>query len=458
MEQHRDAEHLKEDVKLQSQKLDKAARNGNVSEVKSLLARGVNPNHPGCSPLHSACKIGHMEMVKALVEAGADTELAMDRYPVHWAALRGHKEVLVYLIRDCKCNANTRDNDDDTLLHMACLGGHLDVVQYLVEEAHCDITCIRGHQGVVQYLVGKTNCDINVRNNKNDTPLHYACSGGHQNMVQYLVEEAHCDINVRNNENDTPLHNACLGGHQGVVQYLVEKANCDINATNKCDETPLGIAELRDYKYIVDYLKTRQESFPGQPDEGSLSSERLQYSADPVQRSTISSSAGGDSQVHTQRGSTCRKRKNTEFIVKTPSPEESRKRRKCTASASDKVITTQRVPPANRVALQELMRRYNLTDEQVNSEIVDSDIPEMALCFDDVDMYSTAMGLAIAEQADVKESRGNQAAMMKCLKIWKGHNPSRATYRALLGIALRLGKGNTADQVCQQLTQHRTLD
>ncbi len=37
-------------------------------------------------------------------------------------------------------------------------------------------------------------------------------------------------------------------------------------------------------------------------DEGSLSSERLQYSADPVQRSTISSSAGGDSQVHTQRG------------------------------------------------------------------------------------------------------------------------------------------------------------
>ena len=115
------------------------------------------------------------------------------------------------------------------------------------------------------------------------------------------------------------------------------------------------------------------------------------------------------------------------------------------------------VPPSNRVALQELMRRYNLADEQVNSEIVDSDIPEMALCFDDVDMYSTAMGLAIAEQADVKESRGNQAAMMKCLKIWKRHNPSRATHRALLGIALRLGKGNTADQVCQQLTQRKYM-
>ncbi len=113
--------------------------------------------------------------------------------------------------------------------------------------------------------------------------------------------------------------------------------------------------------------------------------------------------------------------------------------------------------PANQTALQELMRRYNLTDEQLNREIVDSDTPVMALNFDDVEMYSTAMGLAIAKQADVKESRGNQAAMMKCLKIWKGHNPSRATYRALLGIALRLGKGNTADQVCQQLTQRKYM-
>ncbi len=79
----------------------------------------------------------------------------------------------------------------------------------------------------------------------------------------------------------------------------------------------------------------------------------------------------------------------------------------------------------------------------------------MALCFDDVEFYSTAMGLAIAEQADVNQSRGTQAAMMKCLQIWKQHDPSQATYRALLDIVLRLGKENTADQICQQLTQRK---
>ena len=114
-------------------------------------------------------------------------------------------------------------------------------------------------------------------------------------------------------------------------------------------------------------------------------------------------------------------------------------------------------PHSNQVALQELMRRYNLTDEQLNREIVDSDTPVMALHFDDVEMYSIAMGLAIAEQADVKESRGNQAAMLKCLQVWKERDPFQATYRALLDIVLRLGKGETADKICQQLSQRKYM-
>ena len=117
-------------------------------------------------------------------------------------------------------------------------------------------------------------------------------------------------------------------------------------------------------------------------------------------------------------------------------------------------------PPSNRVTLQKLMRRYNLTDEQLNREIGNSDFPSLAIYFDDVDIHSNAMGLAPAEQADVKRvyhSEGIQAAMMKCLKIWKQRNSSRATYRALLDIVLRLGKEETADKICQQLTQRKYM-
>ncbi len=92
----------------QAEELQVAAWTGDVSRVKSLLARGANPNHPKYYPLHYACRNGHLEIVKAVVEAGADPKRRDDdgRYPVRCAAKWGHKEVLVYLIRDCKCNAS----------------------------------------------------------------------------------------------------------------------------------------------------------------------------------------------------------------------------------------------------------------------------------------------------------------------------------------------------------------
>ncbi len=114
-------------------------------------------------------------------------------------------------------------------------------------------------------------------------------------------------------------------------------------------------------------------------------------------------------------------------------------------------------PTANQVTLQELIKRYSLTDEQLDSEIEDSDTPKLALCFDDVELYSSSMGLAIAEQADVKESRRTQTAMMTCLQIWKEHNPFQATYRALLDIVLGLEKRDTAHQICQQLTPRKYM-
>ena len=113
--------------------------------------------------------------------------------------------------------------------------------------------------------------------------------------------------------------------------------------------------------------------------------------------------------------------------------------------------------PANRATLQGLINHYNLIDEQLNSEIKKADTPFIAKYLDNVELYSSAMGLTPAEEADVKESRGNQVAMIKCLQIWKERDPSQATYRALLDIALSLGKGNTADQICQQMIQRKYM-
>ncbi len=75
--------------------------------------------------------------------------------------------------------------------------------------------------------------------------------------------------------------------------------------------------------------------------------------------------------------------------------------------------------------------------------------------FDNVVLYSSAMELTSAEEADTKESR--PCRWNSSLQIWKQRDPSRATYRALLDIVLRLGKGDTADQICQHLTQRKYI-
>ena len=102
------------------------------------------------------------------------------------------------------------------------------------------------------------------------------------------------------------------------------------------------------------------------------------------------------------------------------------------------------------------MSRYSLTDQQLDSEIGDSDIPYMTEYFDGVKIYSRAMGLTPAEQADVNKLycyEGTQVAMTECLTIWKQHNAYAATHRALLELLLRLRKEKIADDICQHLTQ-----
>ncbi len=102
------------------------------------------------------------------------------------------------------------------------------------------------------------------------------------------------------------------------------------------------------------------------------------------------------------------------------------------------------------------MRRHSLTDEQLNSEIVGSDIPNLANYFDGVVIYSCTMGLKPSELADVEDlsyRKGIQIAMTKCLILWKRHDPVAATYKALLELLLRLSKEEIADQICPHLTK-----
>ena len=103
------------------------------------------------------------------------------------------------------------------------------------------------------------------------------------------------------------------------------------------------------------------------------------------------------------------------------------------------------------VTLDSLMSDYNISSDQLDLEIEESDVTYLAAYFDDVMLYLRVLGLTNIEQADVRnmaKHHGNQVAMAECLSLWRQHNPSTATLRTLLDILLKLRKEDIALKTC----------
>ena len=81
-----------------------AARKGDAAAVKALLDKGVNVNSKtryGATALSYACDKGHVDVVKLLIERGADVNAADTFYgevPLGWALSHDHVQVVKLLL------------------------------------------------------------------------------------------------------------------------------------------------------------------------------------------------------------------------------------------------------------------------------------------------------------------------------------------------------------------------
>ena len=65
----------------------------------------------GCTPLHVAASHGRIEVVKILLNNGADMNAKTEdgHTPLHWAASHGHTEIVkIFLNNGADMNAKTR--------------------------------------------------------------------------------------------------------------------------------------------------------------------------------------------------------------------------------------------------------------------------------------------------------------------------------------------------------------
>ena len=104
-----------------------------------------------------------------------------------------------------------------------------------------------------------------------------------------------------------------------------------------------------------------------------------------------------------------------------------------------------------------LLEAGKISQDQLQEEIIESDLPSLAKFFDNPGYYVVQFGLSRSEQADVKKLAvsNTEDAMHKALQFWQRVNPLEATFNKLLTIVLSGRRGDIALEICKYLTEDR---
>lgn len=200
-----------------------AAASGNVELTRTIYSclRSTKENVFNCegkTPLHVAVAKDKPEVVKALLELGADIHANMGISPLELSVRLGHVECARILLQ-----AGAR-GDRDPLLCLAVATGNPDMLHLLVS----NIGYISGVNLCSALSKGKSIVEmlldayVNQSDGPNGSALHHACNPKIvPGDVFELLLSRRADINALSPHGTTPLYEAVRHAHVNAVRALL---------------------------------------------------------------------------------------------------------------------------------------------------------------------------------------------------------------------------------------------
>lgn len=236
--------------------LHRAAILGHVEVVKTLLEADANPNLvdvTGKTALHYACSKGHVEIIKILLDHKANPELydIEERTPFVLAAEQGEVDVVKLLLETTTLEIFS--DCHKLILHAAMRSGRPALIQMLLDSAAFNIQA-KDRDGFSAFAYALPGCgvstlkwffehgaDLDECDSKGRTILHRVAAADLVESAKYLLEHG-VDVHKTTTDGQTALHCAVAGtGHEPMFQLFLAQG-ADLEAKDVSGHTPFHIA------------------------------------------------------------------------------------------------------------------------------------------------------------------------------------------------------------------------
>ena len=249
------------------------------------------------TPLYIACETNQLEIVKLLLDKGADVNFRprlKTKTPLFLACENENLEMVNLLLEkdaDVKLlNDDLRSDEKDiSPLFKACETGNIYIAKRLLDEdadlkikvsyyprrTAFFIACTHNKTEIVKLLIKERSTKLNTDDFCVQKAFHEACRENCVNVIKFLLSKTETfniiDLNkiddyykfskfeIPDNTHDTPLYAACKKGHNKIVELLLAK-RADVNKvnTNTKEDTPLYAACEEGHNEIVELLLDKE--------------------------------------------------------------------------------------------------------------------------------------------------------------------------------------------------------